>query len=106
MADRHSHFSKPASNDTRFFHNPIPKAKVNSLPYSLRHLTPDDAMRDAYRPLSLLDERVYRSDLATEAHCGLNMTQKVAGGLALVLNLLRDKLNIAWESYLAEMRHE
>lgn len=79
--------------------NDYPAARCESLPRCLRHVCLDDAKMDAMKLLALLDEWVYRTDLATEAGCGLNMTQEVAGGLALVLNLLRDKLDILWGDY-------
>lgn len=79
---------------------PIPKAQADSLPYCLRHCNADAALDDARKLVSLLREVAFLNLIAAEKdEGGLCRDFPTAGGFDLLLDLIRDKLDIASGHY-------
>lgn len=91
MAERHSHVSTSPSN---------PVARMDSLPFSLRHCARWEALKDARHLATFLHEVNYLQQVTAETSSGTLCTEWPAlQGMQLVLCLLADKLDIAAGAY-------
>lgn len=78
-------------------HTAFPAASSASLPLSLNHLRPDDALREARQLTAFLREFVFCLRLAEEEP---SLSADAAAGLEMTLNLLQDKIDIGAGHYL------
>ena len=84
---------------------PFPLASPTSLPLSLKHLRPADALREACQLTAFLREFAFRLRLEEDDPA---LSADAAAGLEMALNLLQDKLDIgpADSPALAQRRDE
>lgn len=76
---------------------PFPLASPTSLPLSLKHLRPADALREACQLTAFLREFAFRLRLEEDDPA---LSADAAAGLEMALNLLQDKLDIGAGRYL------
>ena len=88
------------SQSPKYGTNQIPKAQADSLPHCLRHSGTWEALDDARKLISLLREVAFLNLIAAEKNeGGLCRDFPTAGGFDLLLDLIRDKLDIASGHY-------
>lgn len=76
---------------------PFPVASPSSLPLSLKHLRPADALREARQLTAFLREFAFRLRFEEDEP---SLSADAAAGLELALNLLQDKIDIGAGRYL------
>lgn len=81
--------------------NDYPKARMDSLPFSLRHCARWEALKHAQQLTALLDHVNFMQQIAAECSPGktIQIDWPSLQGMELVINLLRDKLDIAAGAY-------
>lgn len=79
------------------YRSAFPVASPASLPLSLHHLRPDDALREARQLTAFLREFVFRLRLEDDEP---SLSADAAAGLEMTLNLLQDKIDIGAGHYL------
>lgn len=75
------------------------RVQADSLPHCLRHCNAASALDDARKLVSLLSEIAYLNLVASEAGAGSRKDYLSAGGFDLLVDLIRDKLDIASGRY-------
>lgn len=73
----------------------LPRVSPASLPKSLRHVLPGEILEDARSLAAFLRSVVFLRAVAADHDADPDMDFSAFQGLALVLNLLEDKLDIA-----------
>ena len=91
---------EPQAQSPKHGTNPIPEAQAKSLPHCLRHVGTWEALEDARKLVFLLSEVAFLNLIAAEKdEGGLCRDLPTAGGFDLLIDLIRDKLDIASGHY-------